>query len=82
MVFIITSEPIYNLNNMNKSNTVTNSQHNLSIKDYISFVKSRSKDKIELAHKKSKSPPRTSYLSKESHHNEEWFMMQNRYLEL
>jgi len=67
---------------MNKSNTATNAHHNLSIKDYISFVKSRSKDKTELPHKKNKSPPRTSYSPKESHNNEEWIMMQNRYLEL
>ena len=80
--FSLVCEPIHNLNNMNKSNTATNAHHNLSIKDYISFVKSRSKDKTELPHKKNKSPPRTSYSPKESHNNEEWIMMQNRYLEL
>lgn len=65
---------------MSKSNTVTSSHHNLSIKDYISFVKSRSKDKKELSNKKSKSPPRTTHSPKESRNNEEWILMQNRYL--
>lgn len=67
---------------MNKSNTIPNSPHNLSIKDYLAFVKSRSKDKQEIQTRKSKSPPRNNNSPKHSHNHEELVIMQNRYLEL
>ena len=69
---------------MNKTNYATTSQKNFPIKDYLEYLKSRSKDKQEYERKCSKSPPQIDKTNKSEPKNEtqELHQLQKRYQQL